>query len=61
MGISVTPKMLKKVPPLGGAGDRNAGELLQVRDRFLRFAGGGEDGAFVVAKNLEPVFCKYGA
>ncbi len=45
----------KESPPLGGAGDRNAGEFLQVRDRFLRFAGGGEDGTFVVAENFEPV------
>ena len=45
----------KESPPLGGAGDRNAGEFLQVRDRFLSFAGGGEDGTFVVAENLEPV------
>ena len=48
-------KMLKREPPLGGAGDRNAGEFLQVRDRFLSFAGGGEDGTFVVAEDFEPV------
>ena len=27
---------------------------MQVRDRFLGFAGGGEDGTFVVAESLEP-------
>ena len=52
--VSVKLQMLKREPPLGGAGDRNAGEFLQVRDRFLRFAGGGEDGTFVVAQSLEP-------
>ena len=45
----------KESPPLGGAGDRNAGEFLQVRDRFLRLAGGGEDGTFVVTESLEPI------
>jgi len=52
--VSVKPKRLKREPPLGGAGDRDAGEFLQVCDRFLRFAGGSEDGTFVVAESLEP-------
>jgi len=52
--VSVKPKRLKREPPLGGTGDRNACEFLQVRDSFLGFAGGGEDGTFVVAESLEP-------
>ena len=40
--------------PLRGAGCGQSGDLLEVSDAFLSFAGGGEDGALVVAKCFEP-------